>query len=131
MTRESDEVWPDASELKVLTREASEHRRVWGIVGGLCNTLTNERAAKPYPSSEEQNARIQSLEEKIVKQRKFLATIEGCREFEKETERLLVVTLAHIGDLGNDKKTMARMAEDALEEYRQRKGPRPVDNADE
>lgn len=127
MSRNTDAVWPDASEVRLLSREASEHRRAWGLVGGLCKTLISERGQKVGPSSEDQKKRIAGLESKIVKQRKQLATLEECRTFERETEHFLAEALQAIVDTGHTAKKddTVKFAQDMLDQLAVRKGPRP------
>jgi hypothetical protein len=122
-----DETWPSNGDLHELGREAQEHRRAWALVGGLSRRLLSERIHPGTgPSTEEQAERIHQLEEKIVKQRKFLAQLEECREFERETERLLV---EHLDAISHFHTTAGERALRALDEHTQRKGPRPEEES--
>lgn len=119
--------WPSDGDLRQMIRESVEHQRTWRLVGGLSERLIKERKANRFagPSSPEQNERIHSLEQRIVKQKAMLAHLEECRAFEAETERMLVKALTWISqNYAGD--TTARQA---LAEFDKRKGPRPVDNA--
>jgi hypothetical protein len=113
--------WPSNGDLRELGREASEHRRSWALVGGLSRRLLSERT-RLGPSSEEQSERIHALEQKIVKQRKFLAQLEECRAFERETEALLVEALGIV--LPFTKGDVNARLQRTLAAYEQRKGPR-------
>jgi hypothetical protein len=127
VSKNTDVVWPDSSEVRLLSREAAEHRRAWGLVGGLCKTLISERGVKLPPSSEDQNKRLAALETKIVKQRRQLANLEECRTFERETERLLAAGLQAIVETGHTAKKddTVKFAQDMLDQLAERKGPRP------
>jgi hypothetical protein len=155
---------PDDDELLALVKESREHSRAWVLVRGLANQLLGERAARrgaarsteigtvgpvcPRGVSGAEGpcscspfiAKIHELEEKIGKQKRHLRTIEECRTFELETERLLVTALGEIkvmcrggayfyGESDDRHRPQpARVAEHAaaaLRQYETRHGPRP------
>lgn len=119
------QMWPDRTELSLLQREASEHKRAWGLVSGLTHALQRERTVKAPPSTDEQNTRIAGLEEKIVKQRRQLAQLEECRAFERETEEYLTEALRLICVPSNKNTASWLIAKNALGILKKRKGPRP------
>jgi hypothetical protein len=131
MSTKEKPFWPDDSDLVVLQREANEHRRAWGLVQGLSIALRKERwSTPPKPSEEAQNQRIHDLEMKIVAQKVALTNLEACRAFEAGTEALLVNLAyelsAQLADpKGPTRSKLGRRAVEVLEEYAQRKGPRP------
>jgi hypothetical protein len=122
------QLWPDSSELTLLGREAGEHKRAWGLVSGLTKALQRERMVKAPPSTPEQAQRIAHLEGKIVKQRHFLARLEECRAFERETEEILISALTYIAESNSAQRGAVVLQEQAkatLHFFETRKGPRP------
>lgn len=134
--------WPDDDALLQLVKESQEHQRSWALIRGLSKRLLDERGSEsmlrkaggiePHhnpkitePRPEGYLDKIRILEEKIVKQKHELTTIYECREFERETERLLVATLQRIATVyGGGGEAMRDAAEGALREYSLRLGPR-------
>jgi hypothetical protein len=117
--------WPADGDLRELVREASEHRRVWAVVGGLSQTLLRERKTERPKARVEQNERIQHLEERIVKQKRAFTHLEECRAFEKETEQILSDALKLVCSPRNKDKETWLIAKNALDILKKRKGPRP------
>lgn len=97
------EVWPEDEVLSMLVRESGEHKRAWALIAGLSKTILKERQAPERvsrkltgPRPETWEDRIQTLEQRIVKQKRALAVLEECRLFELESEQFLVDALTRI-----------------------------------
>lgn len=117
-----------------LAHEAAEHQRVWGLVSSLTSLVQSREQEidildgllgqfrhQPQPT-DEQNARIHHLEERIVK-KEAIRHLEECRVFERETEQLLAAALQSVIDGGPLTKG-AEVARKALATLAERKGPR-------
>ena len=140
--------WPDDDALLQLVKESAEHKRAWALIAGLSKRVLQEREAwsmlrkaggiPPHYDASSHRAKpignrprgyadhIHELEDKIVKQKEQLRELNACREFEAETERLLVAALEKIIKT-SDWHTMGLYARDALAENLKRKGPRPAE----
>jgi len=130
--------WPDDDVLLMLVRESQEHKRAWALVAGLSKTILTERKVRPQRQPKELQGkrpetwedRMQSLERRIVKQRKALETMEECRKFEAETEGMLTEALVDIANTRNHSDAVV-LAETMLNKYRQRLGPRSANEEKE
>lgn len=120
--------WPEDEVLVMLVRESAEHKRAWALIAGLSKALIEERryTVPDLPKHlvgkkpENWSDRIQTLEERIVKQRKQLAALED------ETEQMLVTALKEIQVRATGGAAM--ICESILATFDERRGPRPVDN---
>lgn len=124
------DLWPDDDDLLGLVRESQEHKRAWALIAGLSKTIMRERSVEhpPHESLKPIGEKppnwtdiIHNLEEKIVKQKGHIRTLEECRVFEAESERLLVGALERAVVHGGG---TARLALDA---HAERQGPRTSD----
>lgn len=133
MTKKSNDrtVWPDRGDLAEIRREASAHRRAWGMVDGLARSLQEEREKGNAARVVHQAAQIQQLERKVIGQKEGVRKLEECRRFEAESEAMLVGTIQIIahGELPSAVH-IEQIARQALERHMKRKGPRSKEVVD-
>lgn len=120
--------WPADEDLAQFIKESGEHKRAWALIAGLSHALQNERAGHPRidkdsPFLENYVNQIKELETKVISQKAVLRNLEGVRDYERETERLLVEAMVRIGQ--GRPADGPHIAVRALTVNHARKGPRP------